>query len=348
DYGQIAQRPLRLPPSFGKNQHIPIDGDVKEQLKKVLLHFDAPIQYALAYGSGVFPQKGYDSKSKPMIDFIFGVNYTQHWHSLNRNQHRDHYSLVGSLGSRALASIQENFGAGIYFNPFIEIDGMTIKYGVVSIDTICKDLLDWETLYVAGRMHKPVKILRDDARVRLANQVNLANALRTALLLLPKEFSEKQLYLAISGDFRSVVGENPKKLENIVSDQMHHFRLLYGGLIDGMPNVGFVRYHKLQQDDSIRARSQLIQNLPRALRAKLKEEHRMALVKKGQALPSDNSELYRSIAAAPEYRQYIVTALKETVRRPAITQSVKGILTAGLSKSIRYTSRKLGKWIKAK
>ena len=64
DYGQIAQRPLRLPPSFGKNQHIPIDGDVKEQLKKVLLHFDAPIQYALAYGSGVFPQKGYDSKVK--------------------------------------------------------------------------------------------------------------------------------------------------------------------------------------------------------------------------------------------------------------------------------------------
>src|SRR6185369_11389703 len=124
------------------------------------------------------------------------------------------------------------------------------------------------------------KILRDDARVRLANQVNLANALRTALLLLPKEFSEKQLYLTISGisyigqldkrevyradknkcriptddtcavsglgDFRSVVGENPKKLENIVNNQMHHFRLLYGGLIDGMPNVGFVRYHKLQ------------------------------------------------------------------------------------------------------
>jgi len=57
-----VQRPLRLPPSFGKNQHIPIDEDVKEQLKKVLLHFDAPIQYALAYGSGVFPQKGYDSK----------------------------------------------------------------------------------------------------------------------------------------------------------------------------------------------------------------------------------------------------------------------------------------------
>ena len=63
---------------------------------------------------------------------------------------------------------------------------------------MCKDLLNWETLYLAGRMHKPVKILIDDARVRLAQQVNLASALRTAILLLPKDFTEEKLYLTIS------------------------------------------------------------------------------------------------------------------------------------------------------
>jgi translocator assembly and maintenance protein 41 len=73
-----------------------------------------------------------------------------------------------------------------------------IKYGVVSIDRMCKDLLNWETLYLAGRMHKPVKILKDDPRVRLAQQVNLASALRTALLLLPKDFTEEKLYTTIS------------------------------------------------------------------------------------------------------------------------------------------------------
>lgn len=33
-----------------------------------------------------------------------------------------------------------------------------IKYGVVSVDTLCNDLLNWETMYLSGRLHKPVSI----------------------------------------------------------------------------------------------------------------------------------------------------------------------------------------------
>jgi mitochondrial translocator assembly and maintenance protein 41 len=43
-----------------------------------------------------------------------------------------------------------------------------------------------------------VKILRDEPRVRLANQVNLFSALRTAMLLLPEEFTEFELYSTIA------------------------------------------------------------------------------------------------------------------------------------------------------
>lgn len=32
----------------------------------------------------------------------------------------------------------------------------TIKYGVVTMDHLCKDLIEWQTLYLSGRMHKPV------------------------------------------------------------------------------------------------------------------------------------------------------------------------------------------------
>lgn len=81
-----------------------------------------------------------------------------------------------------------------------------------------------------------VKILHDDARVRLANQVNLASALRAALLLLPEEFTEIELFeeiagLSYRGDFRMRVGENPHKVRNIVAAQLPAFRSLYGGLI---------------------------------------------------------------------------------------------------------------------
>lgn len=126
-----------------------------------------------------------------------------------------------------------------------------IKYGVVSIDKLCRDLIDWETLYVAGRMHKPVKILRDDARVRLANQVNLTEAVRVALLTLPEKFNEEQLFEKIAGisyvgDFRMTVGENPNKVRNIVQAQLDHFNRLYYSLLDDLPNVAVLSHGQFQ------------------------------------------------------------------------------------------------------
>ena len=85
-----------------------------------------------------------------MIDFIFGVSYTQHWHALNLNQHRDHYSGLGSLGSYAVSQVQDRFGAGVYFNTHVTVSGTLIKYGVVNLDTLCDDLTRWDTLYLAG------------------------------------------------------------------------------------------------------------------------------------------------------------------------------------------------------
>jgi len=44
-----------------------------------------------------------------------------------------------------------------------------------------------------------IRIIKDDPRVKLANQVNLASALRVALLTLPENFSERELYTRIAG-----------------------------------------------------------------------------------------------------------------------------------------------------
>ena len=90
-----------------------------------------------------------------------------------------------------------------------------------------------------------LRIIKDDARVRLAQQVNLTSALRTALLLLPPQFSQQELYekitsLSYSGDPRMTVGENPDKVANIVSAQMEQFHTLYEPLAMHLRGVRFV------------------------------------------------------------------------------------------------------------
>lgn len=108
-----------------------------------------------------------------------------------------------------------------------------------------RDLEEWETLYLAGRLQKPVKILRQDAKLALATKKNLQNAIRASLLMLPERFTEEDLYLTIaglsySGDFRMLIGENPHKIYNIVYAQMGAFREKYQPIIDDLPNINML------------------------------------------------------------------------------------------------------------
>ncbi|RUP43554.1 hypothetical protein BC936DRAFT_137016 [Jimgerdemannia flammicorona] len=56
--------PTNIPgsPDFGANQDLRIDEETKQRLKAVLNTFRAPVRYAIAYGSGVFQQRGYETK----------------------------------------------------------------------------------------------------------------------------------------------------------------------------------------------------------------------------------------------------------------------------------------------
>jgi translocator assembly and maintenance protein 41 len=161
--------------------------------------------------------------------------------------------------------MQDGWGAGLYYHPYIIVNGIMIKYGVVNLDTLARDLSEWDTLYLAGRLQKPVKILRDDPRMRLANQVNLISALRTSLLMLPAKFTERQLYeriagLSYLGDPRMssvLASEASNKVSNIVGAQLPGFRQLYVPLIDNLPNVDFndsrtPKEHAWEKEDAIR------------------------------------------------------------------------------------------------
>jgi len=387
-----------LPSSnFGVNQHMLINNEFKEALRHILWKFRAPIRYAFAYGSGVFPQSATSlvspsalhSRPSPaistiqggegkMIDFIFGVSYSQHWHSLNLQQHRDHYSAAGYLRSYAVSRIQDNWGAGVYFNPYVTVDGTLIKYGVVNLDTLCRDLSEWDTLYLAGRLQKPVKILRDDPRVRLANQVNLISAVRTALLLLPPKFSEQQLYSTITGisymgDPRMSLGaENENKVRNIVRYQLPEFRRLYAPLIENLPNVTFDDARckspdwiddpdanvNLAQDMDPKKRGNMVRRLPKAFRSKLyfqyqskfqipRAEFDKMMEEQNDADPTrvkrqQGGDFEQRIAKDVEQslNKEVSAALAKTIKWPSTSQSLKGPVTAGILKSWRYLKEK--------
>ncbi|KAK9446760.1 mitochondrial matrix Mmp37-domain-containing protein [Limtongia smithiae] len=353
----------QLPENFGINQHIQIDDALRETLRAALWKFKAPIRYAFAYGSGVFSQ-GQKYTQKPQVDLIFGVTYTQHWHSLNMAQYPEHYSLIRYFGSGAVSYVQDRLGAGVYFNPYVEINGLTIKYGVVNIDTLCRDLLTWDTLYLSGRLHKPVKILRDDPRVRMANQRNLFSVVRTALLLLPEKFSEHDLYRTIAsisytGDPRMDVGaENPNKVVNIVHNQMPHFHRLYAPLIDTLPNLQLCGLGDdtitLAQDMDPQRRGNVVARLPAAFRQKLYARYTTILGVDPTTLPAAASTENARAAQGTQFDQMIAShsslpeevsrVIKHTVKWPSAVQGVKGLATAGPLKSVQYLGEKYSKW----
>ncbi|TIB71883.1 hypothetical protein E3Q18_02013 [Wallemia mellicola] len=262
-------------------QRVPVQTEAKKSKKKRKSP-DNP--YGFAYGSGVFKQTGYSDKDKPLVDFIIAVTHPHHWHSINIQQNPSHYPLGAKLfGNKAITFLQRKFGAQVWYVTMVEVDGIPLKYGVISVDDLCRDLLDWETLYVSGRMHKPVRVIKDDARVKLAQQVNLTSALRTALLLLPAEFSQQELYekissLSYSGDPRMTVGENPEKISNIVSAQMEQFHTLYEPLAMQLRGVRFVPGWRrlpqgkrtIRQPMNGQARATLATKLPLVLRNKIK------------------------------------------------------------------------------
>lgn len=118
-----------LPPTFGRNQILPVTDATRALLEDIVAQFNAPIRYAFAYGSGVFEQDGYKtnnptSQDGPMLDFIFAVTHSDHWHSINMNQFPGHYPLhARALGSSFVSKV-EDLSPGVWFNAYIPMKGV--------------------------------------------------------------------------------------------------------------------------------------------------------------------------------------------------------------------------------
>lgn len=183
-----------------------------------------------------------------------------------------------------------------------------------------------------------------------ALKTNLSSALHVALLLLPEEFTLKDLFLKITslsyqGDFRMYIGENKNKISNIVVPQIEHFADLYSPLILSDTHLHW--------------------NKTRTLNTVLKQEVTpTAIFKRLLALPKhvifnimestkfktrqyqDTEEVIRRLCVSTQRTDKIEHAVRTIVTRSSITQTLKGVLTAGFFRSSRYALAKLKKMIR--
>ena len=317
-----------------------------------------PQDYAFGYGSGVLRQQS-TAANPSMIDIIFAVDNPHTWHTHNLQKHADHYSYMARLGGvNFITWLQTNFGAKIYFHPFVDINlhlnstaiQRQIKYGVVSTDDLIQDLLNWDYLYLAGRMHKPIVSIdlksndalrqRNDRadEIEEAQRINLLSAVSASLLLYNNNtVPVSQLYntiasLSYTGDFRMQTGaEDPNKVKKLVETpgMLELWDDKYSDTLDNLQKLGLISVSNGSKEKQLETnlsdvaiRKQLVQHLPSRLR-----KHSDSIA--GSADNKGSSILREELA--------------NIVSPAAKSQSIKGFFTAGVVKSWRYALAKLKK-----
>ena len=306
-------------------------------------HFP-PTRLSFVYGSAAFAQSG-RTKGK-MLDIVFAVDDTEKWHSHNIRSHPEHYSAIRHLPSSLLLRIQRG-GAGIFYNPFVTLPGWDapVKYGVISAASLKRDLEEWSTLYVSGRMHKPVCVLDISQELSTASDRNLTSALRTALLMLPVEFRLRELFVRIAGisyrgDVRVGIAEDVNKVENIVTANYDGFKQLYETRLEtSFRDCVSIQSDTVTQDKSDKWMIQHLNLLPNNV-----VEHLCA------GLGIRVSSLSRRELASLLFEkgrgnlpQLVEKSLENIIRETSLSQSAKGLLTAGGWKSLVYTFQKIKK-----
>ncbi|XP_061474075.1 phosphatidate cytidylyltransferase, mitochondrial [Rhineura floridana] len=323
------------------------------RFRRIVAHFPQEFSLAFAYGSGVFQQVGASSieTGNNMLDFVFAVDDSVSWHMMNLLKNRNHYSFLKYFGPKLISNIQ-NYGAGIYYNTLVPCNGRVIKYGVISTDVLIEDLLRWKTLYVAGRLQKPVKIITQNENVKLQAAVtsNLKSAVTAAFLMLPESFSEEDLYMQIaglsySGDFRMIIGEDKSKVMNIVKPNMLHFQNLYSDILQDCPQVVYKHQQgTLEIDKSPEGQFAQLMALPRTL------QQQITSLVDHPGKNRDVEEILLQVAHDPDCGLVVHRGISGIVRSSSLIQSAKTTLTAGIKKSVIYSMKKMYKmskgWLK--
>ncbi|CAA6664700.1 unnamed protein product [Spirodela intermedia] len=299
-----------------------------------------PVDFCCAYGSSLLPNS--DSKSA-MVDYILGVSDPVQWHSENLERNRHHYaSWMARLGPKTITRVADGIGVGVHFNPFVQWSDKMIKYGVVRMQDLARDVLTWDRFYLSGRLQKPVQILIDNYDIGKVNEVNLKAATAAALLLSEPEFTEEELYskicsLSYMGDLRMLFAEDKNKVKKIVRGSSGAFQEMYRPfiveyLIEGQLLELSDSAHQMafRQDCGLAATRSLFSSLPWAAQWRLEKSG-----------PVAGGEV--AAAARAEAAGWTRRALRRRVMVSSARQAVSGLLAAGGVNAARYLGKKINK-----
>ncbi len=369
-----------------------------------------PVEHAFGYGSGVFTQplassnetnvdevqRGSGTEASvatprptTMVDFVFAVTSPKQWHAENIQRNPSHYAPhIRLLGPDAVVAIADRVGVGVHFNTLVPWRGVRdedttarlgpgrathYKYGVVKLDTLCTDLTDWHSLFLAGRMQKPVLTISKHASVANALDTNLNAALATALLTLPDLFTDETLRetlcgLSYRGDLRTWFGaEDKHKVKRIAAgstnaiDELYRLavanagaspaglaRIEVGG-IGGVRGSGVVsgratdlgRAHNFGKHESTTAWGQ--DKSESARRALCKWLPLSALRALGACVDDDLEQAVKRVASRNDIATRLTTHIDKTVLRSSFKQLLSGATATSPTKAVTYAAAKFAK-----
>ncbi|KRZ73985.1 Mitochondrial translocator assembly and maintenance protein 41 -like protein, partial [Trichinella papuae] len=293
------------------------------------------VSMMFAYGSGVIAQRNSEIK-RNMIDFVVVVDKPLEWHRENLKLNSSHYSMLRYIGAERLTKLQTDYAARVYCNTMVRVGEFFIKYSVIKTSHLISDLIDWKSLYISGRLHKPVRVLIPPTSRELeeACKMNLKNACRMALLILPEKFNEEQLYTTIAslsywGDIRMKIAENKNKVANIVQQNMRQFADMYEPILNNLyeeiplTRSGQTFNHLLTTDNIFH----LLEFLPSQVLFEIENYMQQCYTQH-----CDLEEIIFGLANDINY-----------AKKLSCQQTMKNFLTAGFLKSCRYFGKKLQK-----
>lgn len=282
---------------------------------------------AYGYGSGVVSQCKNNSFEKKDIDLIVIVNNLLEYFHKNMDMNPNEFTNSSRKYFQKATVEKLEKGAPIVYIPHIQYQEHYFKTGIISKESLLSSCYDRTSSYVPFRLEKPcVEISCSDEEIHKAILYDRQVTLLLCLLLLKedektmRDLITKICSISYLGDFRvKIKCEDPNKIRNLVDNQFDYFVEDYNAVNKGYYNIEngilSVNYDAINRDLGI---------IPEPIKKVLNVDY------------VDKKDLLTLSKKLIEY-------YKKESERECLRQTIKGIQSSGLEKSIAYGLKKVQK-----